>query len=69
MHYPWGFVSSQLMNSKGGEIFYRVNDDRDRKWARRLEWVVKQHLDRAEDELDQRQQEFEAVLRQCKEHT
>jgi hypothetical protein len=39
---------------------------RDQKWARRL--VVKQHLDRdrAEDELDQLQQDFEAVLRQCR---
>ena len=67
VHYPWGFVSSQLMNSKGEEITYRVDDDRDRIWARRLEWVVDQHLDRAEDELNQLQADFEAVLRQSKE--
>ena len=66
VHYPWAFVSSQVMNSMGEEILYRVNDDSDRKWARRLEWVVKQHLDRAEVELDQLQHDFEAVLRQCK---
>jgi hypothetical protein len=60
-------VPSQLMNSKGVEIFYWVNDDRDRKWAWRLEWVVKQHLYRpgGKDELDQLQQ-FGAALRQCK---
>ena len=67
VHYPWGFVSSQLMDSKGEEITYRVDNDRDRIWARRLEWVVDQHLDRAEDELNQLQADFEAVLRQSKE--
>ena len=35
-------------------------------WARRLEWVVDQHLDRAEDEQKQLQRDFEAVLRQSK---
>jgi hypothetical protein len=65
-HYPWGSVSSLLMNSKGEEIIYQVEDDRDRIWARRLEWVVDQHLDRAEDVLNQLQRDFEAVLRQSK---
>ncbi len=55
MHHPWGFVPSRHMNSKGGEIFYRVDENRDRNRALRLEWVVKQHLDRAEDELGQLQ--------------
>ncbi len=59
-------LSSQLMHSKGEEIFYRVKDDRDRKWAKLLECVVKQHLDRAEDEMDQLQGDFVALLRQCK---
>jgi hypothetical protein len=65
VHYPWGSVSSLLTNSKGEEIIYPVEDDRDRIWARRLEWVVDQHLDRAEDELEQNQlqRDFEAVLR------
>ncbi len=54
------------MNSKGEEIIYRVEEDRDQIWARRLEWVVDQHLDRAEDEQNQLQHDFEAVLRQCK---
>ena len=66
-HYPGGSVSSLLMNSKGEEIVYPVEDDRDRIWARRLEWVVDQHLDRAEDEQNQLQRDFEAVLRQSKE--
>ncbi len=55
VHYPWGSVSSLLMNSKGEEIIYPVEDDRDRIWALRLEWVVDQHLDRAEDEQKQLQ--------------
>ncbi len=55
-----------LMDSKGEEIIYPVEDDRDRIWARRLEWVVDQHLDRAKDEQNQLQRDFEAVLRQSK---
>jgi hypothetical protein len=61
-----GSVSSLLMNSKGEEIIYPVEDDQDRIWARRLDWVVDQHLDRAEDEQNQLQRDFEAVLRQSK---
>ncbi len=61
--YPWGSVSSLLMNSKGEEIIYRVEDDRDQIWARRLELVVDQHLDRAADKQNQLQRDFEAVLR------
>jgi hypothetical protein len=57
------------MNSKGREIIYRVDNYRDRIWARCLEWVVDQHLDRAKDEHNQLQLErdFEAVLHQSKE--
>jgi hypothetical protein len=43
-----------------------MEDDLDRRWAWRLEWVVDQHLDRAEDEQNQPQRDFEAVLRQSK---
>jgi hypothetical protein len=57
-------VSSLL--SKGEEIIYQVEDDRDRIWARRFEWVVDQKLDRPEDEQNQLQRDFEAVLRQSK---
>ncbi len=46
--FPWKFVSAQLKNSKGDEIFFPVNDERDREWARRLEWVVGKHRDLAE---------------------
>jgi hypothetical protein len=60
--YLWGSVSSLLMNSKGEEIIYRVGDNRDQIWARRLEWVVDQHLDRAEDKQNQLQCDFEAAF-------
>jgi hypothetical protein len=66
MHFPLGSVSSLLTNSKGEEIICPVDDDLDRIWARRLEWVVNQHLDRAEDEQNQLQRDFEAVLLQSK---
>jgi hypothetical protein len=54
----------QPANSKGEEIIYRVEDDWDWIWTRRLECVVDQHLDRAEDEQNQLQRDFE--LRQSK---
>jgi hypothetical protein len=54
------------MNSKSGEIFNPFDDDRDRMWAWRLEWAIKQNLDRAEDELGQLQDDFEAILWQSK---
>jgi hypothetical protein len=65
--YPWSFVSAQLTNAKGNEIFYPVIDNRDRQWARRLEWAIKQHRDLAEDDLDELQAEYEDVIRQSKE--
>ncbi len=52
-NYPYRFVSSVQKNSKGDEILFPVNDDRDRQWAKRLDWVVERHLDRAEDELEE----------------
>jgi hypothetical protein len=66
-HFPWKFVSSQLTNSKGDEIFYPVNDERDRQWARRLEWVIGHHLDRAEDDLEELHADYLAVLRESRE--
>jgi hypothetical protein len=33
--YPWSFVSAQLTNAKGNEIFYPVIDDRPSAAARR----------------------------------
>ena len=47
--FPWKFACTQLNNAKG-EIFYPVRDDKDRIWARRLEWVVENHLDIAKAE-------------------
>ena len=67
VHFPWKFVSSQLKNSKGEEIPFPVNDEQDRRWARRLEWVIEEHLDRAEDDLDKLQADYEAVLRRSQE--
>jgi ElaB/YqjD/DUF883 family membrane-anchored ribosome-binding protein len=55
------------MDSKGKEILYRVDSDTDRKWARRLEWVVDKHRDGAEDDLEELHADFNDVLRQSKE--
>jgi hypothetical protein len=58
---------SQLTNAKGDEIFYPVSDNRDREWAKRLEWAIEQHRDIAKDDLDKLQQDYEHVFRQSKE--
>jgi hypothetical protein len=61
--FPCKFVSPQLLNSKGEQIFYPVMDDTDRSWARRLEWAIECHRDLAEADLDGLQAEYERVLR------
>ncbi len=42
----------QLLDSKGREILYPVEDNRDWWWARQLEGAVNQHRDLAERDLD-----------------
>ena len=66
VHYTSKFVSSQL-TSKGKEVVCPVHDEKDRVWARRLEWAIDAHIDRAEAETDQLQTDFEQVLRESKE--
>jgi hypothetical protein len=66
-HFPWKFVSAQLTDSKGDEIFYPVNDGRDRQWARRLEWAINRHRDIAEDDLEELHADHLAVLRESRE--
>jgi hypothetical protein len=66
-HYPWQFVSPQLLNSKGDQIFYPVADDTDRAWAQKLEWAIDCHRDLAEADLNALQAEFERVLRTSRE--
>ena len=60
-------MSAQLSNSKGDEIFYPVNDERDREWARRLEWAIDRHRDIAEDDLEELHQDNLAVHRESRE--
>ena len=67
VHFQWKFVSAQLTNSKGDEIFYPVNDGRDREWARRLEWAIDRHRDIAEDDLEELHQDNLAVHRESRE--
>jgi hypothetical protein len=66
VHYPWPFVSLQLLNSKGEEIYYPVVDDKDRSWARRLEWAIDRHRDLGEAELNVLQAHCEKVLRRSR---
>jgi hypothetical protein len=68
VHYPWGSVSSLLINSKGkrSSIQSKTTGIGYGPGAWNLEWVVDQHLDRADDEQIQLQHDFEAVLRQSK---
>ena len=62
-HYPWKWVSPQLLNRKGDEIFYPVDSPSDQAWARRLEWAVNSHRDLADGDLSRLQTDFERVLR------
>ena len=66
-HYPGKFVSAQLTNAKGVEIVFPVKDNRDREWARRLEWAINKHRDIGEEDLDQLTKDYADVLRQSKE--
>ena len=68
VHYPWLFVSPQLLNTKGEEIYFPVVDDKDRCWARRLEWAIDRHRDLDEAELNGLQAHFEKVLRRSRDH-
>ena len=43
--FPWDWVSPQLLNHKGEEIYNPVVDDNDRSWARRLKWAINHHRD------------------------
>ena len=61
--YPWDWVSPQLLNRKGEEIYYPVVNDADRAWARRLEWAINHHRDLAQSDLNGLQGECERVLR------
>jgi hypothetical protein len=62
-HYPWKFVSPQLLDRDGQEIFYPVDDDRDRWWARKMEWAIDHHRDLAERDLDDLQAKSSDVVR------
>ena len=61
--YPWDWVSPQLLNRKGEEIYCPVVNDADRAWARRLEWAINHHRDLAQSDLNGLQGECERVLR------
>ena len=52
VHFPWRFVSPQALNASGDQIVYLVDDDRDRKWAWRLERAVDHHSTVRERDLD-----------------
>jgi hypothetical protein len=64
--YDWKFVPLQLRNAKGVEIFYPVNDDWDREWAKRLQWAIEKHRDFAQDDMDKPQKDYEDALHQSK---
>ncbi len=59
---PWPFVSPQLLNTKGEEIYFPVVDDKDQSWERRLEWAINRHLDLGEAELNGLQAHYVKVL-------
>jgi hypothetical protein len=64
--YPWKFVSPQLLDRNGREIFYPVEDDRDRWWARKMECAINHHRDLGERDLDGLQAYSLEIVRRVK---
>ena len=60
---PWRpFCQRPVVKRPGRDLlvvnFYPVNDEQDRQWARRLEWVVEQHRYITEDDLEEMETEM-----------
>jgi hypothetical protein len=62
----WVGIAWVGKNLQGRGDLFPVNDEQDGRWARRLKWAIKEHLDRAEDDLDKLQSDYESVLRQSR---
>jgi hypothetical protein len=43
-HYPCDFVTPMALNSRGEQIYYRVDSDQDRMWVWRMERAVDHHM-------------------------
>ena len=67
VHYPWDWVSSQLLNRKCEEIFNPFQDDKNWTWARRLEWAINSHLVLGEEDMDKLQEDCVRVLQTSRE--
>ena len=63
-HYPWRFVTPRALNTRGERIFYRVDDDQDRKWAWRLERALDHHRAVHEGDMDERSDMYVKELKE-----
>ena len=62
VHYHSRTFDSRLKTLSGKKIVYPINDDSDRIWAKRMDWVLDQHIEHSKDELRNCEEDFKAVL-------
>jgi hypothetical protein len=61
-HYPWDFVTPMALNSRGEQIYYRVDSDQDRMWAWRMERAVDHHMAVRERDLAEQREDHEMKM-------
>ena len=65
-HYPWNFVTPMALNSRGEQIYYRVESDQDRMWAWRMDRAVDHHMAVRERDLGKLSDSHARDLRELK---
>ena len=65
-HYPWNFVTPMALNSRGEQIYYRVESDQDRMWAWRMDRAVDHHMAVRERDLGNLSDSHARDLREVK---
>ena len=61
-HYPWDFVTPMALNSRGEQIYYRVESDQDCMWAWRMERAVDHHMAVRERDLAEQKEDHEMKM-------
>ena len=65
-HYPWNFVTPMALNSRGEQIYYRVESDQDCMWAWRMDRAVDHHMAVRERDLGNLSDSHARDLRELK---
>jgi hypothetical protein len=65
---PWGGVDTGLYTSSDKPMIYLINDDRDRRWAKRMKCVIDQNRKHERDDLHQAERDFKQRLNSDQRH-